>query len=216
VIGLHGYWFYLLANPFLLVASALLLRAPLSRESDRLTEFGGQLVQIMDQISERIIELVKWFGLAMVLLTTLLVIGRYVFGIGSLKGQEIIIYLHAFLFLLAGSATLVHNGHVRVDVLYSKMNKQRQAMVDLAGSLLFLIPVCLTILIFSEGFVAMSWRVFESSPEADGLKLVYVLKSGIPTFAILMLLQGSAQALRAVLVLIGHPIADAKPHAELI
>jgi len=199
-----------------LLSCSLLISRLLHRDSGRLIRWAGASIAIMDKISETLIEAVKWLALAMVLVTALLVIGRYVFGVGSIKGQESVIYMHALLFLLAGSATLVHDGHVRVDVLYSRMSKRQKAWIDLLGTFLLLIPVCLTILMFSESYVAMSWRVLEGSSEADGLHLVYGLKTAIPAFAVLMLLQGSAQALRATLTICDHPLPKAEPHMEPI
>ncbi len=209
--GLNFYWILLAGNPFLVLALVLLVRA-----DTRLCVLAARLVRGSDWISEKLIEGVKWFALLMVLLTAALVIGRYVFGIGSLKGQELVIYLHALLFLFAGGATLLHEGHVRVDVLYSKCTKRGKAWVDVLGGFVFLVPVCLCILIFSQSYIALSWQVHEGSPEADGLAFVYLLKTAISVFAGVMLLQGSAQTLRAALVLTGRPLPGAKPHQEPI
>ncbi|PHR62423.1 MAG: hypothetical protein COA47_04245 [Robiginitomaculum sp.] len=213
---LNFYWLWLAANPLFILAVFLVLRAPFTHKADRVTNWAGSLIKGMDQISETTIALVKWFALGMVLITTALVLGRYVFGVGSLKGQEAVIYMHGLLFLLSAAATLLHNGHVRVDVVYSRLSTANKAWVDLLGTGLFLIPVCLVILIFSDGYVARAWQITEGSPEVDGLPWVYLLKSVIPVFAIMVLLQGSAQSLRAALTLAGHPLPAAKAHAEMI
>lgn len=206
----------LIANPLLILALALLARSAIDQQQNHLPQIAKWAVRIIDGISETLIRVVKWFALAMVLITGALVFGRYVFGVGSIKGQETVIYLHALLFLLAGSATLLHEGHVRVDVFYAKMSANRKAIVDLIGTLIFLIPVCAAILILSEGFVTVAFKVREGSPEAAGLPWVYLLKGAIPMFASLMLLQGSAMALRAALQLTGYPLPAPKRHHEPI
>ncbi|MBL4597242.1 MAG: TRAP transporter small permease subunit [Robiginitomaculum sp.] len=214
--GLHFGWLLLALNPILLMAMFLVVRSPFTRKADGYTKIAAVLVRGMDRCSEAIIRTVKWFSLGMVLLTAGLVFGRYVFGVGSLKGQEAVIYLHALLFLLAGGATLLRGGHVRVDVFFSKLSKRHQAIIDFTGTLVFLVPVCLTILVYSQSYVALSWQVFEGSPEADGLPWVYLLKTAIPAFAILMLLQGSAQALRAAMVLSDQPVSEVPPRTEMV
>lgn len=206
----------LIINPFLVMALALLVRHAIGQKQTRLPRFAQNAVQVMDSISELLIRVVKWFALAMVMITTVLVFGRYVFGVGSIKGQESVIYLHALLFLLAGSATLLHEGHVRVDVFYAKMTETRKAVVDLIGTLLFLVPVCVAILLLSESFVSLAFKVKEASPEAAGLPWVYLLKGAIPAFATLMLMQGSAMALRAALTITQHPLPAPERHREPI
>lgn len=214
--GLNFYWILLAFNPLILFAVWLLISIKWLKNDQRLFSLAGKLVSIVDRFNETLIEIVKWFALAMVLLTAALVVGRYVFGVGSLKGQEAVIYMHGTLFLFAAGATLLHNGHVRVDVFYSQLNQRQKSIVDILGSFFFLIPLCLTILIVSQSFIAISWKVFEGSPEAGGLQLVYLLKTTIPAFAILMLIQGSAQILRGTLQLIGQPLPASKPITELI
>ncbi|VAW01470.1 TRAP dicarboxylate transporter, DctQ subunit, unknown substrate 6 [hydrothermal vent metagenome] len=209
-------WLWLIANPILLAACFVLLRALFVRKPEVRSSWAEQLVGIMDGFSQGLLHLVKWFALAMVLITVALVLGRYVFGVGSLKGQETVIYLHALLFLLASGATLLRNGHVRVDIFYSGLSARNKAVVDFAGTLLFLVPVCLLILVYSQSYVALAWKFHEGSAEADGLPWVYLLKTAIPAFAILMLLQGSAQALRAALQLVGQPMPAIQSDKEML
>ena len=99
-------------------------------------------------------------------------------------------YLHALVFMVGIAHTLRVDGHVRVDVMYRKMLPRKQAWVNLTGTLIFLIPVCITVIVISFPYVAKSWQLLESSQEAGGLPLVFLLKSLIPLFACLTLLQG--------------------------
>jgi TRAP-type mannitol/chloroaromatic compound transport system permease small subunit len=110
-------------------------------------------------------------------------------------------YAHAGLFLLAAAWTLQAGGHVRVDVFYAEASPRTKAWVDLIGTVVFLLPFAAAVFWLSLPYVRMSWVVLEHSPEASGLPFVYLLKTLIPVFAVLMALQGVAQAVRAATVL---------------
>jgi TRAP-type mannitol/chloroaromatic compound transport system permease small subunit len=138
-----------------------------------------------------------WLALAVVLLQFGVVLLRYVFGAGSIWLQETVVYAHAGLFMLAAAWTLAAGGHVRVDILYARATPRQQALIDLVGTLVFLIPFMTALLVLSLPYVARSWAIFERSREASGLPFVFVLKTLIPVFAGLMLLQGAAIVIRA-------------------
>jgi TRAP-type mannitol/chloroaromatic compound transport system permease small subunit len=144
---------------------------------------------------------VIWFSLFLVLVQFAVVVLRYALGIGSIWLAESIIYFHAALFMLAAAWTLQQNGHVRVDVFYSTASPRAKAAINLMGSLLLLLPFMAVILWFAIPYVWRSWSILERSRETSGLPLVYVLKTLIPLFAILMALQGISQAIRASLIL---------------
>jgi TRAP-type mannitol/chloroaromatic compound transport system permease small subunit len=142
-----------------------------------------------------------WCALVMVLAQVAVVLLRYVLGVGSLWLQESIVYAHATLFMLAAAWTLAAGGHVRVDIFYTDASPRRKALVDLVGTLVFLLPFALALLWLSLPYVARSWALLERSREASGLPLVFLLKTLIPLFAILLGLQGIVQAIRATLAL---------------
>ncbi len=144
---------------------------------------------------------VAWLALVIVLLQFMLVVARYLFGIGSIWVTESVVYGHAALFLLASAWTLRSGGHVRVDVFYAHASPRARAWIDLVGATLLLLPFALVLLWLSLPFASRSWAVFERSQESSGLPLVFVLKTLIPAFAALMALQGIAQAMRSVAVL---------------
>ena len=142
-----------------------------------------------------------WCCLYIVLAEFVLVIMRYAFGIGSIRLQELVLYAHAGLFMLAAAWTLQIGGHVRVDVFYAQATPRTKALVDLIGTLVFLLPFAAVLAAVSIPYVTRSWAIRESSPETSGLAFVYLLKGLIPLFAVLIGLQGVAQAIRAVLLL---------------
>lgn len=161
------------------------------------------IADIIDAFNEHTGRLLAWLTLAMVLLQFAVVVGRYVFGVGSIFYQELIIYFHAFLFMLAASYTLKRDGHVRVDVLYREASPRRKAMVNLLGSLFLLIPVCVLIVWISWAYVARSWSIMEGSQETSGIQAVFLLKSAIVAFAVMVGLQGISMALRSLLAIGG-------------
>ncbi len=114
------------------------------------------------------------------------------------------IYAHAALFLLAAAWTLQAGGHVRVDIFYADAKPRTKAMVDLIGALVLLLPFVLVLLWLSVPYAARSWAVLERSQESSGLPLVFLLKTLIPAFTVLMALQGVAQIIRAAAVLRGR------------
>ena len=161
------------------------------------------LANRIDRINCAVGRAAAWLALAIVLLQFALVVARYVFALGSIWLTETVIYANAALFLLAAAWTLRAGGHVRVDIFYAHASPRAQAVVDLAGSLLLLLPFALVLLWLSTPYAERSWAILERSQEASGLPLVFLLKTLIPLFALTMALQGVAQAVRAWAILRG-------------
>ena len=142
-----------------------------------------RLADRIDRLTTAIGRAVAWLALAIVLMQFALVVARYVFGLGSIWLTETVIYAHATLFMLAAAWTLRAGGHVRVDVFYAHAHARTQAIVDLIGALLLLLPFALVLLWLSVPYAARSWAILERSQETSGLPLVFVLKTLIPLFA---------------------------------
>jgi TRAP-type mannitol/chloroaromatic compound transport system permease small subunit len=151
---------------------------------------------------------VMWCGLAMVVVQVVVVLMRYVLGVGSIWLSEAIVYAHATLFMGAAAWTLQQGGHVRVDIFYADASPRSRAVVDLLGAIALLLPFCGVLAWFAIPYVGRSWAILERSREASGLPLVFLLKTLIPAFAVLLGLQGIAQAIRAALVLTGGATAE--------
>jgi TRAP-type mannitol/chloroaromatic compound transport system permease small subunit len=167
-----------------------------------------RLAAIADRIDRAIAAIGRvgaWGVLAVVLLEFTVVLLRYGFGVGSIWLQETVVYAHAALFMLAAAWTLAAGGHVRVDIFYARASARNKAWVNLLGTAFFLLPFMLALLLLSLPYVGRSWAILERSREASGLPLVFLLKTLIPAFAALMLLQGASLAIRAALVLAHEP-----------
>ena len=155
----------------------------------------------IDRLNAAIGHGVAWLALAVVLLQFALVVARYLFGLGSVWLTETVIYAHATLFMLAAAWTLSAGGHVRVDIFYAEASARTKALVELIGALLLLLPFMFVLIWLSVPYAARSWAILEHSQETSGLPIIFALKTLIPLFALLMALQGIAQAIRAAATL---------------
>lgn len=160
-------------------------------------------INCLDGLSECIGRTISWLTLAMVIVTFIVVVMRYVFEVGNIQLQESVIYMHSFVFLLAAGYTLKHDGHVRVDIFYRPLGERGKAIINIIGTLFLLFPVAGFILWISWDYVAFSWKNLEGSQEAGGIEALFILKSCLVVMPILMLLQGLAELLRNLLVLTG-------------
>ena len=159
------------------------------------------LADRIDRLTTAVGRAVAWLTLAIVLLQFTLVVARYLFGLGSIWLTETVIYAHATVFMLAAAWTLRAGGHVRVDVFYAEAGARTRAKIDLIGAALLLLPFATVLVWLSVPYAARSWAILERSQETSGLPLVFALKTLIPLFAVLMALQGIAQAIRALTAL---------------
>lgn len=167
-------------------------------------DLAHRLLHRLDRFSLLLGHAVAWLALALVLLTSLIVLLRYAFGIGSIAMQEGQLYLHGTLFMLGIAYTLRCNEHVRVDIFYRGFSPRGRACVDLLGTLFFLLPLCLLLLVTCWEYVWVSWQRQEGSGEVGGLPWVYALKTLLIIMPTLLSLQALAELLRAALKL-RHP-----------
>ena len=159
--------------------------------------FGERL----GQLSEWTGRIIAWITIPMVVGTFVIVVLRYAFDLGWIWMQEGVVWLHAAVFMLAAAYTLRRDEHVRVDIFYREMSPQNKARVNLAGTVLFLLPLCAFLIWTSWDYVAVSWSIREGSREAGGLPFPFtpLLKSLIPLTAMLIAVQGLADASSALL-----------------
>ena len=150
----------------------------------------------IDRMNAAVARVVKWLALVMVLVQFCIVIGRYVFGYNSIAAQESVLYMHATLFMLGAGYTLLVDKHVRVDVFYAKVSDASRRQIDIFGHVFLLIPSMLTLLYWSWPSVRNSWKILEGPISVGGIDAVFLLKSLIPAFCILILLQSVSLLVR--------------------
>ena len=156
-----------------------------------------KIIKILDRLTEIIGKSVACFAVIMVLVTCYVVISRYVLNTGSVAMQECVNYFNAILVFASVGYTLI----------YGPASARYKIWLNLLGSILLLIPVAVFILVASWDYVMSSWAIMEDSPEANGLPFVYLLKSIIPLMCILLLLQGFAELLRNLSLLLSPDIS---------
>ena len=166
------------------------------------------VVRSIDRLNDAIGRAVSWLCLALVVTTGAVVILRYVFAVGFVWLQESYVWMHAVIFMVGAGYTLLHDGHVRVDVFYRSASRRYKAWVNLFGSMVLLLPMAGIVAYMSIGYVNDSWVRLETSREAGGLPALFLLKTVIPIFCVLLALQGLSLAGRSYLILRSYPVDD--------
>ena len=131
----------------------------------------------------------KYFFYIMFILVIVNILLRYIFNINFIFMQELVMYLHAFIFLFGISICLKENSHVRIDVFSNKLDAKAKKYIEILGTVFLIIPFCLFVLYESTPIIIRSWEMLESSGEPGGLPFIYILKSAIYVFASLLLIQ---------------------------
>ncbi len=189
------------------------------------TSGRGTGVPLQDRIAAAIDRFNGWLGTAVAWLTLgMVVVGSYnaiarkldqysALSLSSNAYIEAQWYMFSVVFLLGAAWTLRENGHVRVDVMYGRLGRVGKARIDLAGTLLFLLPFCVCALWFTLPSVLNSWQVHEISPDPGGLPR-YPLKMVLPATLVFLALQGHALAVGYVGILTGRDKAGSSQTTE--
>jgi TRAP-type mannitol/chloroaromatic compound transport system permease small subunit len=166
-------------------------------------------VRTVDAINEWTGRAVAWLTLGCVLSCFAVVVLRYGFSVGFPWMQELYVWQHAAVFMVGAGYTLLHRGHVNVDIVYGRLSPANKARLDIVGTVIFLFPWLAVVAWTSGPFIMASWSVREASSNPSGMQGVFLLKSVIWLFAGLVVLQGLAHMIRCGLLLAGRPVTDA-------
>lgn len=172
--------------------------------------FLSALASRCETISDLTGRAVSWLTVALVALMFANVMLRYLFNTGAPWQVELVLTLHAVTFLTAMGYTMREGEQVRVDVLYARFTPRAKAWVNLLGSALLLLPLCMLLMWFSWSFVSSSWALHEASSEYNGLPGIFLVKSFLLIGPGLLIVQGIATAIRAWLVITGDMTAEAE------
>lgn len=156
----------------------------------------------IDRVNEILGRGLGWVAFVLIALGAINVVGRY---LGAQLGMQLSsnVLLEAqtqafnLIFLLGAAYLFLRDGHIRVDILHSRLGARAHAWIDIAGTALLLIPFCLTVLWFSWDYVAQSWSRLEVSPHPGGLPL-YPIKTVILIAFALLLLQGISEIIKRI------------------
>ena len=162
-----------------------------------------KLSQLIDWINERVGKGAFWLILIMTVISAGNASYRFVFNDSSNGLLEIQWYLFAAVFLLCAPYTLQKNEHVRIDVLSGKLSPRGLAVIDIIGTLFFLLPMVITVLWLSMPLVAESYKINEYSANAGGL-LRWPVKILLPIGFTLLALQGISELIKRIAFLAGR------------
>jgi len=181
-------------------------------------DFLARLAIRIDTINEWVGRGVSWVTTLMVAVVFVDVVMRYLFATSFVFTQELEWHLFGFIFLIGAGYTLLHDGHVRVDIIYQKLSPKAQAWINLVGCTLFMLPGCLLIIYTSISFVADAIYVvnqtpqaghsaitfvWEGSPDPGGIPLRFLLKACIPVGFVLFLMQGASLFIKSLFIVRG-------------
>lgn len=161
-------------------------------------------VRVAEAVNDVVGRSVAYLTLATVLICATVVVIRYAFHTGFIWLQELFVWTHAVAFMLGAGYTLMVNRHVRVDIVYATRSEQTRAWLDLLSTVVFLFPWIFVLWYFAWPYVAASWELGEESPQVGGMPGLYLLKSVLLIFCVLMFLQGLAICARCALVIGGR------------
>lgn len=157
------------------------------------------LIAGLDSINRNVGLVVRWAAILMVLIQFAIVLFRYVFGFSNIAVNESVLYLHSTLFMLGAGYTLLVDEHVRVDIFYAKSDSGRKAAINIFGHLALLIPSMLVLAYWSWPSVTNSWKILEGPISVGGIPASFFLKSLIPAFCALLIIQSVSCLLASIL-----------------
>ena len=160
-----------------------------------------EIKNTISQINEWVGRSVSWLTTLLVILVCFDVVTRYLFSETEAWIMELEWHLFALIFLLGAGFAYKHDRHVRVDLFYARFSDRDKALVNLVGNVLFLIPWCILVIIFSFKYGMAAFRIGEGSPDPGGLPARYIIKFAITAGGILLLLQAIAAVIDSVLIL---------------
>jgi TRAP-type mannitol/chloroaromatic compound transport system permease small subunit len=136
------------------------------------------------------------------------VIMRYVFNTSFVFMAELEWHVFSFIFLMGAGFTLLHDGHVRVDIFYSVLDRKKQALINFLGVLFLLIPSCYVVLTTTIPWVIVSYKIGEISINPGGIPARFLLKATLPIGYFLILIQGLSLCVKSAFILWGNPLEN--------
>ena len=162
----------------------------------------SKITRLIDFVTEWIGRLVMWLVLAAVVISAVNAVMRKLFSLSSNAYLEVQWYLFAAVFMLGAGYVFLHNAHVRIDFISSRLSKRTNAIIDTLGIVIFLIPLCLILIDLSWPFFMRAYESGEMSENAGGLIRWPVIVL-IPVGFAILLLQAVSELLKRIAFLAG-------------
>lgn len=171
-------------------------------------------IRFADAVNENIGKATAWLTTVLVLVVCLHVFMRRFLHTNPAWITELEWHIFALIFLFGAGYAFKHDRHVRVDLFYAKFSKRDKAIVNFVGTLLFLIPWCILVIIYSYQYAMTSFNINESSPDPGGLPARYLIKFSITIGIVFLLLQAVGILFRSILTLKEPTIDNEKQTTE--
>ena len=153
------------------------------------------LSRAIDAITERVGRIVYWLILVVVLISAANAVVRKAFNFSSNAYLEIQWYLFSVIFLFLAGYTLLHNDHVRIDIIAGRLSRRAQNWIDVVGIVLFLMPMSIVIMWLSWPLFVDSWVRHEVSTNAGGL-IIWPARLMVPVGFALLIVQGVSELIK--------------------
>jgi len=162
----------------------------------------------IDTMSEWLGRGVAWVTAGLVLVVFVDVIMRYVFNTSYVFTQELEWHVFGFIFLIGAGYTLLHDGHVRVDVIYQRLGVKGKAWTNLIGVIFFALPGCFMVVVTSWKFTYNAWAVMECSPDPGGIPFRFIVKGFITVGFAILFIQALSMGIHSFLQIFGKEIPE--------
>ena len=153
----------------------------------------------MDNLSEWTGRIFVWLIIPLTIVVVYEVISRRVFNAPNIWATEVTNYIYGPHFMLAAAFTLLYRSHVSIDIIYGKFSPRTRGIMDIITHLVFYFPFCTIVFIQGVVFAQTSWSIHETS-ESAALTIVPLIKTVIPVTFTLLLIQGLANFIRAIVL----------------
>lgn len=163
-------------------------------------------MRVLDAFTRVTGSTVSWLIMAMVMLTFVNVILRYAFGMVFPVLYHIVAWSFAIILTTAAGFALLHDDHVRVDVIYSKLGERGKNLVNILGTTFFLAPFLYISWIKCYPYVKRSWAMREGGQELTGLSAIYILKTFLLVFVVVLAVQGVSVIVKCIRSLVAPTV----------
>lgn len=174
------------------------------KQGESLVVFLSYIMRAINLANRVIGNVFLWLSVGIVLVCFWVVVERYMFSTTRLWMQDLYPWLNGAMFTAVAGYALYRNDHVRVDIFYRPASFRSKAVLDMLGTLLFLLPFAYVVWTYSLTFVMRSWNLHEASANPGGAQGLFVLKTFILVFAVVVGVQGIAMLIRSILTLAGR------------
>lgn len=162
------------------------------------------LIKFIDRLVTTFGKLVSYCTFFLMIAILLQVFLRYGLGKGLIALEELQWHFYATIIMVGLSSTLIHNKHVRVDVLSSHFSLKTKAVIEFLGLSILLFPFCYILIDHGLDYFLVSFKTGEVSPSPGGLPMRWVIKLLIPFSSLLLFMAGFSQLLKCLLVILGQ------------